>query len=78
MLTSLKSLEQKISRLIAYVAQLRTEKANLHAENLALRNENRQYIERMSAAQKRLDSLITSIESPTQNTPQDPTAQGTR
>jgi uncharacterized protein (TIGR02449 family) len=78
MLTSLKSLEQKISRLIAYVAQLRTEKGNLHAENLALRNENRQYIERMSAAQKRLDSLITSIETPTQNTPQDPTAQGTR
>jgi uncharacterized protein (TIGR02449 family) len=78
MLTSLKSLEQKISRLIAYVTQLRTEKANLHAENLALRNENRQYIERMSAAQKRLDSLITSIETPTQNTPQDPTAQGTR
>ena len=70
MLTSLKSLEQKISRLIAYVAQLRTEKANLHAENLALRNENRQYIERMSAAQKRLDVLITSIEPPTQSTPQ--------
>lgn len=62
MLTPLKTLEQKLSQLLTYVAQLRAEKLSAHRENLALRNENRQLIERMSAAQERLDDILANLE----------------
>jgi uncharacterized protein (TIGR02449 family) len=72
MLALLKTLEEKLSKLIAHANALRAENQNLRRENTDLREQHKALTERMTQAQGHIDSVISQLEhaEPTTTSPQ--------
>lgn len=62
MLAPLKTLEEKLSTLIAYTQQLRHTIYTLQMENAQLREQNQLLADKMAHAQTQIDLIIHQIE----------------
>lgn len=72
MLALLKTLEEKLSQLIAHASALRAENQTLRRENNELREQHKALTARMTQAQGHIDSVISQLEhtEPTTTSPQ--------